>query len=41
MVHECNKYMAGANRFDQSITYYRYSHRFNKWWKNYFAYILE
>ena len=30
IMHECNKYMAGADRFDQAIAYYKYPHRLNK-----------
>ena len=29
----------GPKLQDQAITYYRYPHRFNKWWKNCLIYL--
>ena len=33
--------MKGVDQFDQNIEYYRYMHRFAKWWKNCFVYLLD
>lgn len=33
--------MGGVDLFNQSFTYYHYPHRFAKWWRFLFAYLLE
>ena len=34
-------FMRGVDKFDQKLGYYRYNHRFSKWWKNCFVYLME
>ena len=33
--------MGGVDLFDQKVAYYHYPHRFAKWWKFLFGYLLE
>ena len=40
-IHFYNLTMKGVDQFDQNIEYYRYNHRFAKWWKNCFVYLLD
>ena len=35
------KNMGGVDLFDQMLTYYHYPHRFIKWWKYLFIYLME
>lgn len=41
MIKEYNTYMKGVDIFDQRLTYYSYPHKFKKWWKYIFIYLLE
>jgi len=36
-----NQVMKGVDQFDQNMSYYLYSHRFSKWWKNCMIYLIE
>ena len=33
--------MGGVDLFDQMLTYYPYPHKFKKWWKFFFTYLME
>lgn len=35
------KFMSGVDKFDQSLQYYAYPHKFKKWWKFFFVYLIE
>ena len=33
--------MGGVEKFDQMLSYYPYPHKFQKWWKFLFVYLVE
>lgn len=41
MISEYRKSVGGVDHFDQRITYYAYPHKYKKWWKYFFNYLIE